>query len=102
MDEFGNLEEADMVSFGFEGGADMSSFGFEGGADVFSSGIGGLLITQNETGEQFTASTIDFSIDENGNGIVYFDGITAFELQAVNDYSALEQVFYSEFTIEQM
>lgn len=73
-----------------------------GGNDVFAADNGYLLITQNETGQQFTANVIDFVIDENGNGIVYFDGNMQFELPGENDYNVLEDLFYSEFSVQQM
>ena len=73
-----------------------------GGNDVFAADNGYLLITQNETGQQFTANVIDFVIDENGNGIVYFDGNMQFELPGASDYNDLEDLFYSEFSVQQM
>jgi hypothetical protein len=73
-----------------------------GGNDVFAADNGYLLITQNETGQQFTANVIDFVIDENGNGIVYFDGNMQFELPGESDYNVLEDLFYSEFSVQQM
>lgn len=74
----------------------------EGGSDMFSSEGGYLLITENETGVQYTANTIDFVIDETGNGIVYFDGNMQFELPGASDYAVLEDMFYTEFSVQEM
>jgi len=72
-----------------------------GGNDMFAADNGYLLVTQNETGEQFTASVIDFVI-EDGNGAVYFDGNKQFELPGETEYNVLEDLFYSEFSVQQM
>jgi hypothetical protein len=36
-----------------------------------------------------------------GNGFVYFDGEEAFAQSNVNDYTALESIFYLQYTVEQ-
>jgi hypothetical protein len=81
---------------------DLSYDVFPGGNDVFASNGTQLLITDIELGEQFTASVIDFNIDDVGTGYVYIDGELKLEQESLFDYNALEQMFYSVYSVEQI
>ncbi len=72
---------------------------YPGGNDVFAYAGGQLLITDLDLGSTFTASVVDFYIDDVGTGYVYIDGETKLSQEGIVDYSEIENMFYSIYSI---
>lgn len=70
----------------------------QGGNDLINERT--MLITDLIRGTQYETMIVDFFIDENMNGIVYFDGMEILRQSNIGDYNILETLFYSQFSIE--
>jgi hypothetical protein len=70
----------------------------EGGNDLISERP--MLITDLIRGTQYETMIVDFVIDENMDGIVYFDGIEILRQTNIESYTVLENLFYSQFSVE--
>lgn len=71
-----------------------------GGNDLFAEDDDVFIVTDLSTGEEFEVEEIDFFIDDNGDGFVFFDGEEAFSVEDVEDYEELEFEFYQEYSVE--
>jgi hypothetical protein len=54
----------------------------------------------NIRGGMYQVTVVDFYIDENGTGFVFFDGIEILQQTNIFDYTVLEKLFYSQFSIQ--
>lgn len=69
-----------------------------GGNDLMSEQP--MLITDLIRGTQYEAMIVDFVIDENMNGIVYFDGMEILRQSNIESYDILENLFYAQFSVQ--
>lgn len=70
-----------------------------GGNDVFAQDGAYLTITDLLRGDTFTVSMVDFDIDEDGVGRVYFDEQEILAQTNIESYEVLENLFYSQYEI---
>jgi hypothetical protein len=71
---------------------------YPGGNDVISEQP--MLVTDLIRGDQYQVQIVDFYIDEMSNGIVFFDGTEILRQTNITDYSVLERLFYSQFSVQ--
>lgn len=71
-----------------------------GGNDLFAEDGDVFIVTDLQTGDEIEVEEIDFVIDENGDGFVFFDGVEVFSIEDVADYEELEFEFYQEYSVE--
>ncbi len=71
-----------------------------GGNDLFAEDGDVFIVTDLETGDEIEVEEIDFFIDENGDGFVFFDGVEVFSVEDVEDYEELEFEFYQEYSVD--
>lgn len=69
-----------------------------GGNDLMSERP--MLITDLIRGTQYETMIVDFVIDENMNGIVYFDGMEILRQTNIESYDILENLFYAQFSVQ--
>lgn len=72
----------------------------EGGPDIIGSADMPINIVDNIRGGMYTVTVVDFYIDENGTGYVFFDGEEMLHQSNIFDYAVLERLFYSQFSIQ--
>ena len=70
-----------------------------GGNDVFAQDGAYLTITDLLRGDTFTVSMVDFDIDEDMVGRVYFDEEEILAQTNIESYEVLENLFYSQYEI---
>ena len=70
-----------------------------GGNDVFAQDGAYLTITDLLRGDTFTVSMVDFDIDEDMVGRVYFDEQEILAQTNIESYEVLENLFYSQYEI---
>ena len=70
-----------------------------GGNDVFAQDGAYLTITDLLRGDTFTVSMVDFDIDEDMIGRVYFDEEEILAQTNIESYEVLENLFYSQYEI---
>ena len=70
-----------------------------GGNDVFAQDGAYLTITDLLRGDTFTVSMVDFDIDEDMVGRVYFDEEEILAQTNIESYEVLENLFYSQYQI---
>jgi hypothetical protein len=70
-----------------------------GGNDVFAQEGAYLTITDLLRGDTFTVSMVDFDIDEDMVGRVYFDEEEILAQTNIESYEVLENLFYSQYEI---
>lgn len=58
------------------------------------------LITDLIRGTQYETMIVDFVIDEDMNGIVYFDGMEILRQTNIESYDVLENLFYAQFSVQ--
>lgn len=73
---------------------------YEGGPDVFAEEGKMLMVTDLLRGTMYRVSVVDFYIDENMTGYVFFDGQEMFAQTNIESYDVLERLFYSQFSIQ--
>ena len=73
---------------------------YEGGPDVFAEEGKMLMVTDLLRDTMYRVSVVDFYIDENMTGYVFFDGQEMFAQTNIESYDVLERLFYSQFSIE--
>ena len=73
---------------------------YEGGPDVFAEEGEMLMVTDLLRNTMYRVSVVDFYIDENMTGYVFFDGQEMFAQTNIESYDVLERLFYSQFSIE--
>jgi hypothetical protein len=73
---------------------------YEGGPDVFAEEGKMLMVTDLLRNTMYRVSVVDFYIDENMTGYVFFDGQEMFAQTNIESYDVLERLFYSQFSIE--
>jgi len=73
---------------------------YEGGPDVFAEEGKMLMVTDLLRGTMYRVSVVDFYIDENMTGYVFFDGQEMLAQTNIESYDVLERLFYSQFSIE--
>ena len=73
---------------------------YEGGPDVFDEEGKMLMVTDLLRNTMYRVSVVDFYIDENMTGYVFFDGQEMFAQTNIESYDVLERLFYSQFSIE--
>ena len=70
-----------------------------GGNDVFANEGQTLMITDLLRGNTYTVSMVDFDIDEDMIGRVYFDEEEILAQTNIESYEVLENLFYSQYQI---
>ena len=70
-----------------------------GGNDVFADEGQTLMITDLLRGNTYTVSMVDFDIDEDMIGRVYFDEEEILAQTNIESYEVLENLFYSQYEI---
>ena len=70
-----------------------------GGNDVFAQDGAYLTITDLLRGDTFTVSIVDFDIDADMVGRVYFDEEEILAQTNIESYEVLENLFYSQYEI---
>ena len=70
-----------------------------GGNDVFAQDGAYLTITDLLRGDTFTVSMVDFDIDADMVGRVYFDEEEILAQTNIESYEVLENLFYSQYQI---
>ena len=70
-----------------------------GGNDVFADEGQTLMITDLLRGNTYTVSMVDFDIDEDMVGRVYFDEEEILAQTNIESYEVLENLFYSQYQI---
>ena len=70
-----------------------------GGNDVFANEGQTLMITDLLRGNTYTVSMVDFDIDEDMVGRVYFDEEEILAQTNIESYEVLENLFYSQYQI---
>ena len=70
-----------------------------GGDDVFADEGQTLMITDLLRGDTFLVAMVDFDIDQNMVGRVYFDGTEILAQTNIESYEVLENLFYSQYEI---
>jgi hypothetical protein len=70
-----------------------------GGNDVFADEGQTLMITDLLRGNTYTVSMVDFDIDEDMIGRVYFDEEEILAQTNIESYEVLENLFYSQYQI---
>ena len=70
-----------------------------GGNDVFAQDGAYLTITDLLRGGTFTVSMVDFDIDADMVGRVYFDEQEILAQTNIESYEVLENLFYSQYEI---
>lgn len=73
---------------------------YEGGPDVFAPEGGVIMVTDLLRGDRYQVMIIDFYIDDNLTGYVFFDGEPAITQANIESYDVLERLFYSQFSVE--
>ena len=73
---------------------------YEGGPDVFAEEGKMLMVTDLLRNTMYRVSVVDFYIDENMTGYVFFDGQEMIAQTNIESYDVLERLFYSQFSIE--
>ena len=73
---------------------------YEGGPDVFAEEGKMLMVTDLLRNTMYRVSVVDFYIDENMTGYVFFDGQEMFAQTNIESYDVLERLFYSQFSIQ--
>lgn len=73
---------------------------YEGGPDVFAEEGEMLMVTDLLRNTMYRVSVVDFYIDENMTGYVFFDGQEMIAQTNIESYDVLERLFYSQFSIE--
>ena len=73
---------------------------YEGGPDVFAEEGEMLMVTDLLRNTMYRVSVVDFYIDENMTGYVFFDGQEMFAQTNIESYDVLERLFYSQFSVE--
>lgn len=73
---------------------------YEGGPDVFAEEGKMLMVTDLLRNTMYRVSVVDFYIDENMTGYVFFDGQEMFAQTNIESYDVLERLFYSQFSVE--
>ena len=77
----------------------MAFMNRHGGNDVFAQDGAYLTITDLLRGDTFTVSMVDFDIDEDMVGRVYFDEEEILAQTNIESYEVLENLFYSQYEI---
>ena len=72
---------------------------YEGGNDLFASDAP-MVVTDLIRGTQYEVNVIDFYIDENNIGYVYFDEEEIFSQSNIESYDVLENLFYAQYSVE--
>jgi hypothetical protein len=72
----------------------------EGGPDLMGTAETPIIVTDNIRGGMYEVTVVDFYIDENGTGFVFFDGMEMLQQTNIFDYAVLERLFYSQFSIQ--
>lgn len=70
-----------------------------GGDDVFAQDGEFLIVNDLLRGGSYQVSIIDFDIDENMVGRVYFDDQEILAQTNIESYEVLENLFYSQYEI---
>ena len=70
-----------------------------GGNDVFAQDGAYLTVTDLLRGDTFLVAMVDFDIDQNMVGRVYFDGTEILAQTNIESYAVLENLFYSQYQI---
>jgi hypothetical protein len=73
---------------------------YEGGPDVFAEEGEMLMVTDLLRDTMYRVSVVDFYIDENMTGYVFFDGQEMITQTNIESYDVLERLFYSQFSIQ--
>ena len=73
---------------------------YEGGPDVFAEEGEMLMVTDLLRNTIYRVSVVDFYIDENMTGYVFFDGQEMVAQTNIESYDVLERLFYSQFSIQ--
>lgn len=77
----------------------MAMHDMSGGNDVFAQDGAYLTITDLLRGGTFTVSMVDFDIDADMVGRVYFDEQEILAQTNIESYEVLENLFYSQYEI---
>ena len=77
----------------------MAIHNSNGGNDVFASAGSYLTVTDLLRGNTFLVAIVDFDIDQNMVGRVYFDGTEILAQTNIESYEVLENLFYSQYQI---
>ena len=72
----------------------------EGGPDIISQEGQFYLVTDLLRGDQYQVQVIDFYIDDQMNGCVFFDGVEVLKQTNIESYDTLERLFYSQFSVQ--
>jgi len=72
---------------------------YEGGNDLFASDAP-MIVTDLIRGTQYEVNVVDFYIDENNIGYVYFDEAEIFSQSNIESYDVLENLFYAQYSVE--
>jgi len=73
---------------------------YPGGPDLFAPEGDTWLITDIIRGTQYNVQVVDFYIDNDGNGIVFFDGEEIIRQSDIASYDELQRLFDSQFVVE--
>ena len=77
----------------------MAMHNLPGGNDVFAAAGSYLTVTDLLRGDTFLVAMVDFDIDQNMVGRVYFDGTEILAQTNIESYAVLENLFYSQYEI---
>jgi hypothetical protein len=72
---------------------------YSGGPDIFADSTP-LLVTDLVRNVQYQVQIVDFYIDDQMNGIVFFDGVEYFRQSNIDSYEVLERLFYMQFLVQ--
>jgi len=72
----------------------------EGGPDIISQEGQFSIVTDLLRGQQYQVQVIDFYIDDQMNGCVFFDGVEVLKQTNIESYDTLERLFYSQFSVQ--
>ena len=72
----------------------------EGGPDIIAQEGMYSIVTDLLRGDQYSVQVVDFYIDEQMNGYVYFDGMEMLKQSNIESYDILERLFYSQFSVQ--
>jgi hypothetical protein len=73
---------------------------YSGGPDIIAQEGMYSIVTDLLRGDQYSVQVVDFYIDEQMNGYVYFDGMEMLKQSNIESYDILERLFYSQFSVQ--
>jgi hypothetical protein len=79
--------------------ADYNFTVFPGGPDLFANEGGILVVTDLIRGTVYEVQVVDFYIDDQGNGFVYFDGEEIIMQTDIANYDELQRLFDAQFQV---